>query len=842
MPQKTVKKKASKEPVVVVEDRPKGQKDTATLEKEIAEPGGNAVHEEETTVDAGANGRPKEEASQRSADAQPKARAVSFAADRSDEGEGYFEQPIRRFERGVPFTPGGRTPGAMTPGITPGGRPNSLPAHLQRLPTQITAIDTPPLARPQSMIETIAVSMATVPSTVAVGVENVVNSGPVVLATDTVAAGASAAAGAVASALPFDVEVFRDLASILVEMIYRNAHELPPLDVGELLLCLGMYCHYHLQRALDEEDEKDIDAAEMFQDTPLVTEREPYTRFMYCIDFAEAAYASDMDTLLEWCPKLPSADSVIDVEHNSNAECPSFFLAVDLKAWKIVLAIRGTASLHDAVVDLKLDCVPFLDGHAHSGMAHLATNLLKRILPKLTHLRHQHPNFDLYVTGHSLGAGIASLITLVLTSDEYKAQFPSVHGVCFATPACCTENLTTKAEHVTDSLVLGYDVVPALSEKSLIWLLRELQKFSKENEHRRLFSEAWYKQVDSVYESMQQNPRTKIFIDAWESNVVTSVRRSVGNAAVVAKETVVDVVETAQDAAVSVVEGVADTVVSLQEAGYVPPEPSLVRRCRRRIVGWLIGLHEDACQTSTLLTLTMTLGARTILGGRTLKFTALAASASIIGQIGYMRWKRRTQQKLEYDLDQAKKATTAKPPSNRSASKKPAQLSFAAQQALDKGDPVREAPTKEGDDQDLKVLLTPATLYYLRDWVDPAVLRERRRLRLATKEQKERAEKESESPPRVEGADVARAINESSNASASSSPVIISGTPPPDDEATQDDKEDGPPPIQHVLVRSLPNRFTEIQVNVRMIDDHLISSYRRALGHIVWDITQPSES
>lgn len=51
---------------------------------------------------------------------------------------------------------------------------------------------------------------------------------------------------------------------------------MPPLDIGELLLCIGMYCHYQLQKKLDEDGSGDSE--DLFSDSPRVTEREPYER------------------------------------------------------------------------------------------------------------------------------------------------------------------------------------------------------------------------------------------------------------------------------------------------------------------------------------------------------------------------------------------------------------------------------------------------------------------------------------------------------------------------------------------------------------------------------------
>ncbi|KAJ3004310.1 hypothetical protein HKX48_001320 [Thoreauomyces humboldtii] len=696
---------------------------------------------------------------------------------------------------------------------------------------------------------------------IASGVEvvgDVVSTGVAVVG-DAVSSGASIVADGVKHVLPFDVEMFADIGALLMGVLSRNAHEVPPLDMGELLLCIGMYAHYHLQKKLDEDAthrQEDI-----FKQTPRVTEREPYERFTYCIAFAEAAYEYTPEAVIERCGKLPSTEAIIDAVYESTTDCPAFFLALDDDHRKIVVAIRGTASLHDAVVDLKMDCEPFLGGYAHQGMAHLCHKLLHRILDKLLELKRDNPSYDLIITGHSLGAGIASLLTLLLCSPEYRSRFPSVRGVCFATPACCTEDLTVSAEGVVDSLVLGYDVIPALSEKSLIWLLRELQKFSKTNQHRKLLSEAWSNQLESVHDALEANPRTRFVIDAWDSEVATSVRNSVGTAASVAKDTIATVTATAQETAIQVVEAAGDAVITLQESGYIPAEPNFLHWGRLALFSWFADLRDDIRQTSTLMTLTLAVSSRFVFRHhRGLRFTVFSVGAAMLGQVSWMRWKRYTTRKLEDDLGSTDRSKSSDPNSspaatsssttttgiNTTTTNKPARPAIAARVStmdLTPGQGKPEATAlgsaSKGDgtapdaDGELKDLLTPATLYYLHDWITP----------------EDEVAAGIPPTPNIELGDVAAAVRlaeeggSEGHVTSTTTTTTTTTAPAPDaDPATggtdgeSTTVEERASHHKHVLVRSLPAQFTEITMNVRMIDDHLLSSYRRALENTIWEI------
>jgi len=144
------------------------------------------------------------------------------------------------------------------------------------------------------------------------------------------------------------------------------------------------------------------------------------------------------------------------------------------KEWKaIVVVIRGTFALEDLVADLTIKPTQLddigerfgFDGqgeHAHSGMLASAEWIYsdleeQRVLEKL--LREecsQYPGFSLYVTGHSLGAGVAALLALML-HQKYDLKC-----ICYEPPGCVMTKKAASQKYI-HSYVMGSDIVPRLS-------------------------------------------------------------------------------------------------------------------------------------------------------------------------------------------------------------------------------------------------------------------------------------------------------------------------------------------------------------------------------------------
>lgn len=150
---------------------------------------------------------------------------------------------------------------------------------------------------------------------------------------------------------------------------------------------------------------------------------------------------------------------------------PSYYVALDRPRKAIVLSIRGTWSLYDAITDLVCEYMPWKGGLVHSGMLASAQWFYTSIIPQIFRYIHHHGDeLDSFIiTGHSLGGGTASLLTMMVADhiDELKdlagnSKF-KMHCYNYAPSAVSSPDLGKKYEEYIHSFVCQDDIVGRLS-------------------------------------------------------------------------------------------------------------------------------------------------------------------------------------------------------------------------------------------------------------------------------------------------------------------------------------------------------------------------------------------
>jgi hypothetical protein len=158
---------------------------------------------------------------------------------------------------------------------------------------------------------------------------------------------------------------------------------------------------------------------------------------------------------------------IIGYQIESTKQRNGYVLILDHKIKAVCLYINGTQGYKDLVTDLKADPVEFQEGFVHKGMLKIVGWYIENLKELMKELLNKNPNYGLLIIGHSLGAGIASILSMSIIED-----FPILKCIAFATPSCVSSNLSSKCSKYVTTFVNSNDFVPRFS----MWTLREMKK------------------------------------------------------------------------------------------------------------------------------------------------------------------------------------------------------------------------------------------------------------------------------------------------------------------------------------------------------------------------------
>jgi len=144
-----------------------------------------------------------------------------------------------------------------------------------------------------------------------------------------------------------------------------------------------------------------------------------------------------------------------------------YFIAIDNEKHAIIISVRGTLSLEDCLTDVTASedrfTIDAVDFYSHKGILQAAQYVktdieTTGILDKLM----SEENYSLILTGHSLGAGTASLLAILL-----KPQYPNLQCFAFSPPGLLNLEGSSYCNKFITSIIVGKDMIPRLCKASL---------------------------------------------------------------------------------------------------------------------------------------------------------------------------------------------------------------------------------------------------------------------------------------------------------------------------------------------------------------------------------------
>lgn len=247
----------------------------------------------------------------------------------------------------------------------------------------------------------------------------------------------------------------------------------PELQPGEL--APRLYYYYKAQESLPHPD---LDVLEEGGEV----ENDDLSLLVYYREYAMFAYDKTEDSALSESLSH-SGYSLITARYKPDLQSgsPAFYLAITDETERqggreLLLCIRGTYSAEDVFTDMFANGTAFgREGSAHAGMTKAASflfNKFQALFNSFTGDGHK-----VVLVGHSLGAGVASLLALKMLEEGLNPLL--FKAIAFEPPCCMDRSLasTCTKHNIVLSIVNRDDMVPRLAITPFLNLLKDLVSF-----------------------------------------------------------------------------------------------------------------------------------------------------------------------------------------------------------------------------------------------------------------------------------------------------------------------------------------------------------------------------
>ena len=242
--------------------------------------------------------------------------------------------------------------------------------------------------------------------------------------------------------------------------------------------------------------------------------------------FAEAAYESKDKYLRRRL--LERSHQLVLHERRCRLFEPSHYLSMSTNTddKTIVVGIKGTSSMDDWLTnfwiskeELKVDSSLTDDEEVigqkrdfgvHAGILHASRFVLSRIEPLLN--RAFYPSgFNVILVGHSLGAGVASVLAMLLREELGMER---VTCFAFAPPPAVSFFLAERSKAYIFSVVNNDDAIPRTGVKQIKTLVAGIKKLRNRKET----LDGNWEQVEKELDTMPWSYLEQIFSEEWTEN------------------------------------------------------------------------------------------------------------------------------------------------------------------------------------------------------------------------------------------------------------------------------------------------------------------------------------
>jgi Lipase (class 3) len=200
-------------------------------------------------------------------------------------------------------------------------------------------------------------------------------------------------------------------------------------------------------------------------------------------DLAFMAYADNADEIQEALAHFRIPYALVSANVVSQPGKPASFLAVKKKLinddsfssssspLEVLLCVRGTKTIADAVTDVICNVEPYRGGTAHALILQSGRYLAQEYAPLLHQLLKLSgkSNINLILIGHSMGAGAATIAGIELGDDD-TINVQQVVG--FGCPALLSKDLAEKVSPFVSTIISDNDMI--VSRRFLLLLLLPL--------------------------------------------------------------------------------------------------------------------------------------------------------------------------------------------------------------------------------------------------------------------------------------------------------------------------------------------------------------------------------